>query len=194
MKKQIITLLLILCGTVMTANAQFLQLGLKLEYSTATIDQMIGDVQTEVSDFSTEFLQQCDLGLMFRLKFGRIVYLQPEANFSISSVWDSVDNADNFMDKIITSFDKLQQVNLSVPILLGFRLIQIEDFMALRIFAGPEFYTSIETATSGNFNFNDYSILAGVGIDLLNLLYVDARVTRFSDGNLFYRAGVGLIF
>jgi len=193
MKKRIFVLSLLIISTMGIANAQFMRLGLKLGYSTTSVDELVNNVTTEVQNANVDFLRQCDLGLMVRFNIGSRLYIQPEANFSISSVWGSDSTAD-FMTVFNNALDSLQSINLSVPILVGFKLIDIENFMALRLFAGPEFYTTIETASNGGFNFKDYAIVAGAGIDLINFIYVDARVNYSLSGDLFYRFGVGLMF
>ena len=90
MKKRIIVLLLIACGMFVPVRAQVIQMGLKFQYSTKTVEDMYSDIQYEYNNFSTEFLKKCDAGLLLRINIGRWITIQPEANFSISSVWDSV--------------------------------------------------------------------------------------------------------
>ncbi len=194
MKKQLLIIALLAVFGVGTAQAQLLQLGLKLQYSTHSIDDMINDVTTEVNDFSTDFLRGCEGGLMVRANIGRWITIQPEANFSIGSVWDSVDAQDNFIDKIVAAYSNVQSVNLSVPVLVGVHLLDFNKMLGLRVFAGPEFYTTIKGATDKSFDFSNYSLIGGVGIDLLGFIYVDGRVTRSNDGDMFYRLGVGLLF
>jgi len=201
MKTRFLTLMLLVASSIGIANAQFLQMGLKLGYTSSSIDAIYNDVSSEVQNFSTEFLQKCDLGLMVRLKFGGHIYLQPEANFSISSVWSNVDSANTFMERLGTAFDSLQSVNLAVPVLLGLKIIDIEDFLALRAFVGPEFYTSIKTAgdDARNFDFKEFvdnaSLVAGAGVDLFNFIYVDGRVNYLvKEDKVFFRLGLGLLF
>ncbi len=194
MKKRFFILAMLLIGSMGVANAQFLNLGLKVGYSTTSVDALINNVSTEVQNANVNFLRQCDLGLMVRLNIGSRFYLQPEANFSISSVWSEQDSTADFMTVVNHAMDSLQSVNLSIPALVGFKLVDIENFMAIRLFAGPEFYTTFETASNSGFNFEDFAILAGVGVDLLNFLYVDARVNYTFSGDFFYRVGVGVMF
>lgn len=194
MKKQLLILALVAFFGVGTAQAQLLQLGLKLQYSTHSIDDMINDVTTEANDFSTDFLRGCEGGLLVRANIGRWITIQPEANFSIGSVWDSVDAQDNFIDKIIAAYSNVQTVNLSIPVLVGVHLLDFNKMLGLRVFAGPEFYTTIKGATDKAFDFGNYSLIGGVGVDLLGFIYVDGRVTRSHDGDMFYRLGVGLLF
>lgn len=195
MRKNVFILALLTLLGVGTANAQLFQMGLKLQYSTQSIDDMIRDVSTEVSDFSTDFFRQCEGGLMLRANVGRWITIQPEANFSIGSVWDSVDAQDNFIDKAVAAFSNIQTINLSIPVLAGIHLLEFNKMLGLRVYVGPEFYTTLKGATDGDkIDFGDFSLIGGVGVDLLGFLYVDGRVTRSHDGDMFYRVGVGLLF
>jgi hypothetical protein len=195
MKKRIIILALMLAAVCIPARAQLFQMGLKLQYSSSSVDDMINNVTEEVQNFSTEFLKGCEAGLLLRVNVGRLITIQPEANFSIGSIWDSVDAQTDFISSTMTAFQNIQTINLSVPVLAAVHLIDLEKLVDLRVFAGPEFYTTIKGATSDSgMDFSKYSIIAGVGVDLFDVLYVDARVARFSEGEMFYRLGVGLLF
>ena len=195
MKKKIIAVIMLVGCFVIPAKAQFMQMGLKLQYSTESIDEMMNSVQSEVQTFSTDFLKGCEGGLLLRLNIGRFVTIQPEANFSIGSVWDSVDAQTNFFGATMAAFQNIQTVNLSVPVLAAAHLIDIEKFADIRVFAGPEFYTTIKGASEeGGMDFSKYSLIFGVGIDLFDVLYIDGRISRFSEGEMYYRLGVGLLF
>lgn len=195
MRKGIVIMIVVLAAMCGTANAQALQLGLKLQYSTTSIDEAVSGITEEVNNFSTDFFKQCDAGLMARISLGP-VFLQPEANFSLSSVWDSVDAQDDFFSAAMTVFNEVQHVNLNIPVLVGLKLIDLDKFVAIRVFAGPEFYTSIDVVSDGGFKLDDYSIVGGVGVDLLGFIYVDGRVNKMlkGDSGMFFRVGVGLLF
>ncbi|MBO7490215.1 MAG: hypothetical protein J6T88_08065 [Bacteroidales bacterium] len=195
MKKRFFVILLLVGCLAVPAKAQFMQMGLKLQYSTESIDDMMNNVQNEVQNFSTDFLMGCEAGLLLRLNIGRFVTIQPEANFSIGSVWDSVDAQSDFFGSAIAAFQNVQTVNLSIPVLAAAHLIDIEKLADIRVFAGPEFYTTIKGATEeGGLDFSKYSLIFGVGVDLFDVLYIDGRISRFSEGEMFYRLGVGLLF
>ncbi len=195
MKKQIVVLALMLAGTIGIAQAQLMQMGVKLQYSTSSLDEMFNDVNTQVENFSTEFLKGCDIGVMARVNVGRWISVQPEVNFSISSVWDSVDAQVSLIDQVTEAFGSIESVNISVPVLVGVHLLDFQEMAALRIFVGPEFYTTIKSASEDEaFDFSRYSLIAGVGIDLLKVAYLDARVVRYSGGTMSYRLGLGLLF
>ena len=195
MKKRFLILAFLLASVCIPARAQLFQMGLKLQYSSSSVDDMINNVTSEVQNFSTEFLKGCEAGLLLRVNVGRLITIQPEANFSIGSIWDSVDAQTDFIASAMTAFQNVQTVNLSVPVLAAVHLIDLEKLVDLRVFAGPEFYTTIKGATSDSgMDFSKYSLIAGVGVDLFDVLYVDARVARYSEGEMFYRLGVGLLF
>ena len=195
MKKRIIILLLLVGSITFSAKAQLFQMGLKLQYSSESVDEMVNSVNREVQNFSTEFLKGCEGGLLLRVNIGRLITIQPEANFSISSIWDTVDAPSDFISSTLAAFQNVQTVNLSVPVLAAVHLIDIEKLVDLRVFAGPEFYTTIKGATEeGGMDFSKYSLIFGVGVDLFDILYVDGRVARFSEGDMYYRLGVGLLF
>lgn len=195
MKKRFLILAFLLAVVCIPARAQLFQMGLKVQYSSSSVDDMINNVTNEVQNFSTEFLKGCEAGLLLRVNVGRLITIQPEANFSIGSIWDSVDAQTDFIASAMTAFQNVQTVNLSVPVLAAVHLIDLEKLVDLRVFAGPEFYTTIKGATSDSgMDFSKYSLIAGVGVDLFDVLYVDARVARYSEGEMFYRLGVGLLF
>lgn len=76
----------------------------------------------------------------------------------------------------------------------GVRLLDFGDMFTLRVLAGPEFYTSIKSIKNKEIDFSKYSLSLGLGIDLFNVIAVDGRIMRYSDGNMVYKLGVGLIF
>lgn len=176
------------------ARAQLLQMGLKLQYSTASIDEMVSSVKDEYQNFSTDFLRGCEAGLLLRINVGRWITIQPEANFSIGSVWDTVDAQTDFISAAMSTFENVQTVNLSIPVLAAVRLVELEKLLSVRLFAGPEFYTNIKNVSSEGVDFAKYSLVFGAGIDLLGAIYVDGRITKPSGGEMTYSLGVGLIF
>lgn len=193
--KKIIAILVFACLSIGgEVNAQFLKKGIKLEYSAPSIDDMLSKVREEVDDFSTAFFKQCDAGLLLRLNFGKVFYIQPEVNFSIASVWDSVAAQETFFSKLSTTFEQMKGVNLSVPVLFGAKLLGENNFFSLRLFVGPEFYTTIKTVEGLGFNYRDFSLVAGLGFDLFTFIYVDGRISYMSSGDIYYRLGVGFLF
>ena len=196
MKKILLVALLMSLFVTTPLKAQFFQSGLKMQYSTLSVDEMISTVQSETKDFSlsTDLLKSSEVGLFFRLNPGKWITVQAEANISIGSVWDSVDAQGEFIKSALYMFQHISDVNFSVPIMAGVRLLDVQDFFTLRVLVGPEFYTSIKSVKEKNIDFSKYSLAFGVGIDLFSVIAVDGRIMRYSDGNMVYKLGVGLIF
>ena len=194
MKKQIVVLALMMAVALIPARAQLFQMGIKLQYSTSTFDEMVSSVNETYQNFTTDFLRGCDGGLLLRINVGRWITIQPEANFSISSVWDSVDAQSDFIGSVFAAFQNVQTVNLSVPVLASVHLVDIEKMADVRVFAGPEFYTNIKGATESGMDFSKFSVVFGVGVDLLDIIYVDGRIVKYKEGDMFFRLGLGLLF
>ncbi|MBQ9587419.1 MAG: hypothetical protein IJR26_06150 [Bacteroidales bacterium] len=193
MKKHFLIFAL-LCCTAFVANAQLFQLGLKAQYATKSLDELRTDLEYTYTNKSTDILRYSNVGLMARLNLGRWVTLQPEANISVSAVWDTVAQQGNFFNQAAWAFQNANTINLTIPVLAAVHLLKFENTLDLRLFAGPEFYTTIKGVQEGEVDFNSYSVVVGVGIDLLNVIYVDGRLTKNSNNDLFYAVGVGLLF
>lgn len=195
MKKHSLVLLALLCGFVFTANAQFFQFGLKVQYSSQSIDDLKDNVTTAIDNKSTEFLKNCEGGLMFRINVGRWLTIQPEANLSIGAVWDSVDQNQNFFEQVQWLFDgNVETIHLAIPVLASLHLLKVDNTLDLRVFAGPQFYTTIKGAKDEGIDFKNYSVVFGASVDLINVINVDARMTKNPGNDMFYTVGVGLLF
>ncbi len=193
MKKLLLVIALMTVGMI-PARAQLLQMGLKLQYSTKSMDEMVSSVKEEYQNFSTEFLKGCEAGALLRVNIGRWITVQGEANFSMGSVWDSVDAQTDFVSSVMSAFENVQTVNMSIPVLASIHLVELEKLLSLRVFAGPEFYTTIKGVKDEGVDFAKYSLVFGVGVDLIGAIYVDGRITKPSGGDMLYSLGVGLLF
>lgn len=193
MKKLLLVIALMTVGMI-PARAQLLQMGLKLQYSTKSMDEMVSSVKEEYQNFSTEFLKGCEAGALLRVNIGRWITVQGEANFSMGSVWDSVDAQTDFVSSAMSAFENVQTVNMSIPVLASIHLVELEKLLSLRVFAGPEFYTTIKGVKDEGVDFAKYSLVFGVGVDLIGAIYVDGRITKPSGGDMLYSLGVGLLF
>lgn len=192
MKRFVLSLIAVVClmGSV---RAQVFQFGVKLQYASKSVIELRNEVFYDVQHNATRFIKDSELGLLARFNIWRFS-IQPEANFSIASVWDSVDNEDNFFDRCGEAFKNLETVNMSIPVLVGFKLFDVNDFFEMRLFAGPEFYATIKGIQDKGFDVSNYSFVAGMGFDLLDLFYIDARYSRYSKGENYYRLGIGFVF
>lgn len=202
MKKtlSILTFVLLVAGM---ANAQFFNLGIKMSYGSEDINGVIDGVQSgvrpETNNSTIDFLSHCNAGVVLRMNIGKRLFVQPEVNFSINSVMDSsLTDSSNFLAIASNAFSNFKTVGLSVPVLVGWKVFEIENTLDIRVFAGPEFYTTVNDFK--NTDFGTFSFLGGVGFDLLDFIYVDARVTKLvgmddsKAGSLFYAASLGIIF
>ena len=194
MKKRIVIIAILMGTLIVPARAQLMQMGIKLQYSTSSIDEMMNSVSETYQNFSTDFLKGCEGGLLFRINVGRWMTIQPEANFSISSVWDSVDAQGDFVSSALAAFNNVQTINLSIPVLASLHLVDIEKLVDVRVFAGPEFYTVLKDVSENGVDFSKYSIIVGAGVDLFDILYVDGRMVKNFGGDMAFRLGVGLLF
>lgn len=170
--KRIFLFLLIVAATGLQGRAQVFSAGLKVGY-----DFTSSDVATEFrdayNDLSIKLLKRCDVGLMARLNLGRFI-VQPEASFGINSIWDDVAAQTNTLDKIQTCFADIQTVDVAVPVLVGYKIIDWDDNFCLKLFAGPEFHTTFGQAVeSHSINISNFKLLGGVGFDFFSTLSVD---------------------
>jgi hypothetical protein len=131
---------------------------------------------------------------MLRLNVGRWITIQPEANFSIGTVWDSIDQDQSFSEQTAWVFQNVENVNLTVPILASLHLLKVENTLDLRLFGGPQFYTSIKGAKETGVDFKKFALVFGASVDLINIFNIDARITKHPDNDPFYTVGVGLLF
>lgn len=180
------------------SHAQMFRLTLRASYSTQDVDELIDGIKTSIDDQTLNLFKQGTAGLGFRLNFGKI-YLNSEANFAINSAWDSIDSELPFFEKISSTIDHMQHMTLSVPVHVGFKVFDVENLITGRIYAGPEFYTTMMSFKE--IDFNTYSLNAGIGFDLLNFIMIDARVTymmasketSFNTNQLLYSFSIGLL-
>lgn len=210
--KRIVFLAVFVLSFAGMANAQFFKLGVKLSYGSKDIANLIDSAQTVATNPTSEFLMKCNGGLFLRLNLGNHLYLQPEANFAIASLSSTTDsntsgnNSASFIANAANTIKNVESLSLSIPVLVGWKIFEVENTINMRLFLGPEFYGSANSLK--DIDFNTYSAVAGVGFDLLDFLYVDARATYTLPINkdsfigsttvnkeaFFYNISVGLLF
>lgn len=189
MNKRILFLLAFLISSISLLAENPIDLGIKVGVNKL-------DFSTNLEDYTDKnFYIKNDLnytaGAFLRINLGSF-YLQPEALFGTKNSEIDVQDIDN----IINEFD-LQ--TLSVPVLLGFKLISNEDFN-LRMNAGPVF----NFVNDGSFvdmpSFSDLSIenmkkyyygwQAGIGLDAWFLTF-DVRAE--GSGNMVSKLDQGYL-
>jgi hypothetical protein len=169
------------------AFPQFLKFGVKAGAESASVldYKLIGGGTSPITA-AKDAAWGWHAGLFLRLKLGP-VYLQPETVFASTSFDYHVDN-NGTNDLLKQKFDRL-----SVPILLGFKL------GPLRINAGPAANVSIGSPKSliSDPNFSKlyksavWGYQAGIGVDILKRLTIDARVAGSLGDALGNTANIG---
>lgn len=191
--------------------------GVKAAYSTLDISELYYNIESSIQSNSSHLLRQCDWGLLCRVGLGGRLYVQPEITVASKELLNVTTNQTN------TTYNQYQQVTnniqtlaINVPVLIGWNIAQWGR-QNLRLFVGPEFYSSVQKITSINntveeqhrkFNFETYSLLGGFGLDIIEHITIDLRVklTTASLPNqtntflglnlgepLFYTLSVGLM-
>ena len=163
MKRILFIAVLIIAG--MQGYAQF-DLGIKVGYATSKLS-------TDIDDITEDAKNNFQVGAFARL--GKRFYVQPELYYGTSG--------GTFQ---LTGTDEEQNIkfqNLSIPLLLGFKIINGEK-INLRIMAGPtaNFIVSkkfsgdeiIQSVEDADFKNTAWGLDAGVGVDLL-FLALDVR-------------------
>ena len=119
-------------------------------------------------------------GFSLRIPVWRFVYVQPEALYSFSSDWDSCLNESGYFRQLTTAFKDRSASFLDIPIYAGVRWVPL-DILALRLYAGPIFNFAIDGKRLER-DKDSFNIAAGLGVDVLNLVFVDAGYRRGMKG------------
>lgn len=152
MKKLLFALLFF--GSILSANAQFLNWGVKagLNYNAN------GDLTFNEETFSSDQELGYHFGLLAEIKLPLFLYIRPELLYThTESSYGSEGDATLKMDRV------------DIPVLLGFRVFKIGRF-----FFGPSFQYVLNTDLSASENFgniktisyDDFNVAAQVGIGL----------------------------
>jgi len=120
MKKVLIVVLLITCGTIIKAQGVFC-LGPKIGYNSYTLTTTMDSVQASIKN-------SFQIGAFMRI--GSKFYIQPEANYQVSE-----STLNQSFGSVIQSQD-ITLKSLKVPAIIGWKLINKSAFN-LRILAGP---------------------------------------------------------
>ena len=202
--KRIIALALLMCTLTVGVQAQHRNSvrGLfKVSYNSKDPGALIHNLQNVAENPSVDFLRNCNASVGFRVDLPLKLYLQAEGVFSINAVWDSVAlNSSNFVQVMGNTVNNIHSMGLSIPVYAGWYLLDVPSFGA-RVFAGPEFYTTMNSLSS--IDFNTFSFTAGVGIDLFDALSLEGKATylmasknrtSLDKGQLLFGVSFGLYF
>ncbi len=197
MKKISFLLLLGILSKISFAQVPLFSLGPKIGANYSTLKNVQEDVRLQ-SDYFTGFAA----GAFVRVNIRRL-YLQPEVYFS--------QKGSNFTigqpASTITHGAKVRLHSIDVPVLVGFRLIDLK-VANLRILAGPVFTNVMDEHKNDlkeldpeNYKFEKSNVgyQAGVGIDIANFTF-DARYegglnkmnNRFNQRSSLFHFSIGL--
>lgn len=166
------------------------------KFTTDNLDALYADdTKYSLGDFSDDAQNGFQIGLMSRLKFKKW-FVQPELYYSFKKGKTSVDGVDPAGQSVQIT-QKVEMNNLDVPILLGYRLIDLK-VVKLNLFTGP--VASFQVKNAINFTGDvladelkykkssadnpidpeaemknaNWNWQAGIGIDIA-MLYLDVR-------------------
>lgn len=137
-------------------------------------------------------MSHSSIGLAYRIPVWQYIYLQPEFQYSLVTDWDSAALRKNFFSQTIEAFKIRDCSNFDIPILLGVRWEPARIFAA-RAYAGA-MIRFLHIGSDFNY-YENYRLRAGVGLDLLNFLCIDAgysvemnKLTIYDDTALYFLA------
>ena len=162
-------------------HAQILQKGIKINYG---LNSFL--TQMDVYDWKSEIANNGDFGVMTRVNVWKL-YLQPEVYFGINSWRNNQGDAKATVSDLVSGWTK--SVNLTIPMLLGYKLGSTEARSNARVFAGPVFNKLIGSQD----DYKLFSSVIGMGVDLVGTVSVDARyMLMFGKHEMFEGSASGL--
>ena len=161
------------------------------KFTTDNFDKVLlntGDADYSLSDFETDAQNGFQIGLMSRLKFKKW-FVQPEMYYSLKKgkVTASAIDVDNPNNPKVPVTQKVEMNNLDVPILLGYRLIDLK-VVKLNLFTGPVASFQMKNAI----NFTGEVAKDGFGFKNAD---TDSKVdpeAEMKNANWNWQAGVGI--
>jgi len=151
---------LLFFGSILSANAQFLNWGVKagINYN-ANGDLLVVSEEIISDPFSSNQELGYHFGLLAEIKLPLFLYIRPELLYTHTESSYPIEGDEA----------KLKMDRVDIPVLLGFRVFKIGRF-----FLGPSFQYIINTDLSGSENianiktlsYDDFNIAAQVGIGL----------------------------
>lgn len=195
--KRILVFSLFVVMAVTGLRAQLFQLGLKGTYTSIDPYELYSDISTSVTNRSVNFLKQSGLGLMLRINVTDRIFVQPELGISPNAIWSEIDTNANFISQLLSAYNGASSSTLDIPVLVGYKLFSFGNALDIRVFGGAQFYTKF--VSFSDIDFGTYSLLGGVGVDLIDFLYFDVRAvfnpgTNYLDKPAHYAFTFGLMF
>ncbi len=158
MKNLVLTL--VFFATVYTANAQFLNWGVKagMNYN-ANGDLVVLSEEIASDPFSSSQELGYHFGLLAEIKLPLFMYIRPELLYTHTESSYAIESDEA----------KLKMDRIDIPVLLGFRVFKIGRF-----FLGPNFQYVLNTDLSAsdnvtkikNISYDDFNVAAQVGFGL----------------------------
>lgn len=145
---------------------------LKAYYLSPSIN-MVNAIRADITYGETlGVIRNINIGLSYRIPIYRFIYIQPEAIYGFATDWnDAFQSRDNFFPRIGYAFEHRLYSSFDFPIHIGARWCPSKLFAA-RAYLGPVFNF---TLAKKDFRYTPgYVFSTGVGLDLLNILSVDA--------------------
>jgi len=151
---------LLFLGSILSANAQFLNWGVKAGLNYNANGDLFLVYDDVISDpFSSDQELGYHFGLLAEIKLPLFLYIRPELLYTHTESSYPIEGGQA----------KLKMDRVDIPVLLGFRVLKIGRF-----FLGPSFQYIINTDLSGSENvaniktigYDDFNVAAQVGIGL----------------------------
>ena len=162
-------------------QAQILQKGIKINYG---LNSFL--TQMDECRWKSELTNNCDFGVMARVNIWKM-YLQPEVCFGINSRRNNRGDNKTTVTDLVPEWTKA--VNMTIPLLLGYKLGSTEARSNARIFAGPVFNKALGSLD----DYNMFSSAIGMGLDIVGTLSVDVRyLVMFGEYKMFEGSASGL--
>jgi len=155
---------------------------LKLHHYTTT-PYIFSDALGDLRNGSCAFISRATIGFAYRIPAYRSFYVQPELHYSLLTNWaEAADARRNFFTRVAYAFDHRSGSLFDIPVYLGLRWRPLSLFAA-RIYAGP--LVQIAYANDSFSLQGQYSLVGGLGVDLLEFLSLDAGYRIGMDGLTF---------
>lgn len=198
MKSRLIILLISFLAIGSLSAQRVFRMGVRGTYRTLDVFELPNTVSNPNLNQTTNIIKQGDIGLLFRFNIGDHLYLQPELGVRPNTLWDSINPSGDLFQQWSHALSSSTSTSITVPFMVGWRLFSLGNALTMRVFVGPEFYTDISSTGMDN-NWNTYSFCGGVGVDLIDLIYVDLRAAynkriSFNQPPTYYTLTVGLVF
>ena len=194
MKKIIIAAVLLLSVSFTYAQLNF---GVKAGFNSSLGINDLGSVTSGSYNFNSakaELSNGFQAGIFGRLGINKI-YFQPELLYSMGKKDYNVSVSDAGSNTITTFNKNVTVSTVDVPLLLGYKILDLKKLANIRVFAGPKLRFNagstldFNNVTGGNFNTADLQkdvkaaqigLEAGFGVDIL-MLTLDFRYQLIND-------------